>query len=854
MEEIIVNQPQNIAQSNIDDSLLASELKLAIAEYCDIIVNTPIFVDNQNKDGIKELLKDFFNDLYVTEPSDVLNYVGQKPSNKLLTSIFTRYGIESEYIKEYPELLKSKTAYLLNSLVESKGSIKTYEYLNNILSEFYKDINFYKVVIDLKTKGNRYDNAFVLFQYFGSSLNNPIEKPSYLTENGIRLSPSAIYDTDIELKFFINYNMQTNNIEYDIRLFDPQPHDIFLKFNTMKITDNPILIPKGETKVIYKQLAFDTSAIKEYEKAKAISVYYNNASYYDMQNEADLNGKKDITIQYTISALIYDPVVSTDPELNDPNYNVQYIIDFGKKHPFEIKIALDKTSVLNKTNNTWDYNYEILKMGETKIVTGKIALTLEELEFEANGNQQSRSEDDLIYRLEPLLINDPNNILNEVNSGDLFSRKFLMNKIDFFDQDVNNAFKKNVFPVTTNLIHIQLGSSVVIDNTKMHPDIVRMYGMTYLNNGHVMKFNINNNIFKLNIQDYVDVLSFLKYKQIELTTGKRFVNENIPSHFYQYKLPPNKLKEIYDLHLYYQNMPQSHKYLKEFKFRFNELLFSENQKYIPKIKNMEDFVLYLKGNAPETLDQLFIKINEEFLPGKVFIDGIDQNQKLLEIIFKIQNNYELKTIDEFIDILSTIEITDSQTVVSVYDMIRSKFNIKYPRMVALIEAIDNVDDIIEIYLYNYKVALEYASKMDNLVEYFINDIYQLYIQSTVFTKRFFNPVIELFEQYFFKAEQVYKSEQNLSEVVRDKTNVVTNDDNASILVSKDKVYSIIFKRDKQAISILCEQINNNGQKLEIEDNFKIEVFKPNSEVGQEPILKSSYIQDKNNVGNWVDII
>ena len=54
----------NIEQSNINASLLANDISNAIDEYCDIIVNTPIFSSNTNKDGIKEMLTSFFKDLY----------------------------------------------------------------------------------------------------------------------------------------------------------------------------------------------------------------------------------------------------------------------------------------------------------------------------------------------------------------------------------------------------------------------------------------------------------------------------------------------------------------------------------------------------------------------------------------------------------------------------------------------------------------------------------------------------------------------------------------------------------------------------------------------------------------------
>ena len=797
----------NIEQSNINASLLASDISNAIDEYCDIIVNTPIFSANANKDGIKSMLTSFFKDLYVTEPEDVLNYIGQKPSNKLINTLFERYGIKTKYIKNYPELLKTKTAYLLDTLTSTKGSVETFTYFNDILSEFYKDINFYKVVVDVKEKGNRYDTTTVLYKYFATK---GVLNKKYANADGTYPSPNSIMDEDIELKFFISYNKLTNIVEYDVRLFDPHDEDIYIKFDTMAYDAEPIKIARGETKYIYKKLAFDTSAIKEYNKPEIISIYYNNPSYYDLTSESQMYGQKDTKIDAQI--LTY---VTTYGQEN----KVRYVIDFGKAQPYDVKFAVNKLSS-KKSDGNWNYNYITLKKGETRYDTGEIVLAADELEYEANDKQQTRSYNDLVFRLEPILINNPDNIETEVNSAVMLSRKFLMSKIDFFDQDVDNLYKRNVFPIYTNVIHMQLGASVAIDNTKMHPDLIRMYGMTYLNNNQVMKFVINNHSYKLHIQDYVDVLSFLKFKQLEITTGKRYENKDSVPYYYQYKLPFDKLKDIYDLHLYYMGMPAKYAYYEEFKTRFNNLLFTKNQQVIPTVKSMDDFAKYLKGTSPASLDELYNMIENNFPLSVNFADGRDQNLQLMNVINQMRYVYQVETLDEFFDILSKKSITDTLTTVSVYDTITSKFSIKYPRLVADIENIKTVDEIIEIYLYNYKVALEYSSKMDNLVEYFINDLYQLYIQSTAFKKRFFEPVLNLFEQYFFKAEQIYRSEQAVSELVKDKTNMILTDDYNGVQVNKDRVYSVAKPYDKAAIKAFTKQIN----KIDCKDKFTIDII------------------------------
>ena len=53
----------NIEQSNINDSILAQDIRVAIEEYCSIIVDCSIFNTNVNKDGIKSMLISFFEDI-----------------------------------------------------------------------------------------------------------------------------------------------------------------------------------------------------------------------------------------------------------------------------------------------------------------------------------------------------------------------------------------------------------------------------------------------------------------------------------------------------------------------------------------------------------------------------------------------------------------------------------------------------------------------------------------------------------------------------------------------------------------------------------------------------------------------
>ena len=104
-------------------------------------------------------------------------------------------------------------------------------------------------------------------------------------------------------------------------------------------------------------------------------------------------------------------------------------------------------------------------------------------------------------------------------------------------------------------------------------------------------------------------------------------------------------------------------------------------------------------------------------------------------------------------------------------------------------------------------------------------------------------LVDLFEQYFFKAEQIYKTEDSVSEIVRDKTNVIVTDDNNAIQVSKDRVYSVCHKRDWSSFSVQTKQIDTDNR-LKITDPFNIDVYDVDKKI------KTQYDSVR---AEWVDV-
>ena len=130
----------------------------------------------------------------------------------------------------------------------------------------------------------------------------------------------------------------------------------------MDESEPPIIIPRGQSTYVYKKLAFDTSAIVEYNNVELISCFYDNPSYYDLTSKNQLLGQLDHKIECQITPFI-------TPARDTIKAKVRYVIDFGKAHPYDIIFALNKTSS-RAPNGTWVYNYLTLKEGQTKFDTG----------------------------------------------------------------------------------------------------------------------------------------------------------------------------------------------------------------------------------------------------------------------------------------------------------------------------------------------------------------------------------------------------------------------------------------------------------------------------------------------------
>ena len=96
------------------------------------------------------------------------------------------------------------------------------------------------------------------------------------------------------------------------------------------------------------------------------------------------------------------------------------------------------------------------------------------LTFDEDGNPTYKNGKFILnYRLDPIFINDKENILTEIDDDIKISNKYLMT-LDQYEE-------YSLFPINTNLIYIQFSGGIsAINNMSVFAEGIRAYGATYL--------------------------------------------------------------------------------------------------------------------------------------------------------------------------------------------------------------------------------------------------------------------------------------------------------------------------------------------------------------------------------------
>lgn len=471
-----------------------------------------------------------------------------------------------------------------------------------------------------------------------------------------------------------------------------------------------------------------------------------------------------------------------------------------------------------------------------------------------------------IYKLKPLYIMDDKNILESIDS-DFTTKKYFM-KLEQYIQRTAKSAKKNIFPVNTNVLYIQYSSGEdLIDTMKLYPDMIRMYSATALQN-EKFYINIGNYSNRIPFRDYMDILSYIKIEEIKYknpgwdfdTIVKRFnplQNQliDITTYFSSFRYPLSMLPELDKLITDYSDMLIDTKdvYILEndgitktlnkispydqyhdIKIRFQYFLSLQENIKITDVFNSEDFKEKLAGNQPNLISELII-ILTDFINEKVSLQLLDQSTAtnlINELTFiKVEWGLGDDEIQNYINLLLNYSNTN-------YELYKQKIIVKYPRLIQEIENIASQADFVDpndidsvpvgakayfyLFLQLYKQIEPDIIKKNDYIKYFFRDIFSRLMMGNIFKEEFFDPIINLFENYFFNIDQSYINSDMQIYRLKDKMNFIP---------VQSKMYSTLevprFSRDFYALSkhglIINKQINDQDSRINLNDLINLEI-------------------------------
>ncbi len=773
-----------------------------IDDFSDLLVSLPMFKDLNNTADLKNLFGTVLRDLYKVIPEEVLNFLRNTPSKQFLTLYFMQMGIDDKTTKAIPDDYKTKIIYVLYQLFEVRGTVQTYKYLAQILEDITGDMNFYNIRVE---ESNEYKDA--KFQVPN------INKIEYLEHDQAIL---AGFTNTLTYSMYSYVNLfNINSITGEVSLSTKGAAFMNTTGNTLplievKVTDG-MVDTFGElhiltgvstnTPVLHFENIIDVASLPAVGNYTAGLVLCTVVAV--KQTNGDMDGYRPIQEYYSKG---YDKV--------EPSLTISFDYKRMKKIT-TVKLRVKAWYPLKFTLSPTD---EQIALGDTRnreILLPSLQLSGVYEEDLSIFDSQKHGTKALVYKLKPVYIMDQKNILTSIDS-DFSTRKYFMLLEQFIQRKTRDA-KKNIFPVDTNVLYIQYNSGEnLFDTMKVYPDLVRMYAMTALQN-ETFYINIGNYSARIPLNDYMDILSYIKIEELSYknpgydfnTQVSRFDavnNKQVPidTYFSYFQYPMSTLPIIDDLIKNYSDFIidtknvfvlddhqnnilkriSPYEQFNSFKSSFQSLLSTQENIKLNNIFNKKDFHDKLSGNKPATITDLIVMVTG-YIKDAYPTDSILQTKLINELVF-IQNEWGLDDadVDSYISLLINYSITN-------YELFKQRVTTKYPRLIQEIEKIKTIAAYVDpnvigdvpvgakayfyIFLQLYKQIEPDIVKSNDNIKYFFRDTFSRLIMGNTFKNEFFDPIINLFENYFFNVDQSYMNSDIQTYRIKDKMNFIPVD-------------------------------------------------------------------------------
>jgi hypothetical protein len=469
-----------------------------------------------------------------------------------------------------------------------------------------------------------------------------------------------------------------------------------------------------------------------------------------------------------------------------------------------------------------------------------------EVSYAYNIESDQRSPANIRYELDPILINNKAKQIYELDASDLRTNKYLMIHEDYFDTNYLNSIPKNVFPINTNVLYIQFDASEAFDSMELYPDLIRMYGMTSLQFNKI-PFQFDDVTVNMTLSDYVDTLVILKLKEVGFDGDDIFKHVGIIDTYTMSVVDLDKLNEISNCIELYKDMGHSREQFDKFRSSFDKLK-TYNSNKTEKLSTL----IYKVFNKNE-IDDAFLRDSIIKVVYEVFdYDIIEKNNsntvnKLIKDVTieidRIINIYSPTTMKEFIGYLEEheqkiINLNDA----TLFNKLEGKLIGKYPRLFQKIMGLKSFDSnkslelqtkegynpekYVELFILNFQIFTTNIINEHIYIHYFVADLFSRFIQGGSFQREFFDPVMNMFQQYFTKAEQSYQNRASVNDIFKNKLQqIIATSTSSSNTLTKQFSTTEYMEWEDNRVNI--EQTDNiiSEEKKQIQEIIKITLYK-----------------------------
>lgn len=114
----------------------------------DLLMNTPQLKELDTNKQFKNIFSKLLEDVYLDGSKEIKENFRNKPTEKMIKTIFLNYGILPSYYEKLNPFIKRKFVYYLEILFQQKGSIDNLKIISELFKDFFKDINYYGISVN----------------------------------------------------------------------------------------------------------------------------------------------------------------------------------------------------------------------------------------------------------------------------------------------------------------------------------------------------------------------------------------------------------------------------------------------------------------------------------------------------------------------------------------------------------------------------------------------------------------------------------------------------------------------------------------------------------------------------------